>query len=735
MSNPYSYVTQGGVANTRPKVSDDTATLADLREAFHDPVPIDTDFDTYQGMSKREKGNIKRHLPYFVGAVCRKRDDSHVKQRTYLTLDVEQGDHDVPPPSPELVAERLDELGGEGWVYTSLSHTEDAPRYRVVLPLGTPLDTSGAVDGSTAALRASTQAAAKKLGVEEWTQPESWVLSQAMYLPAKLDGGTYYESIHTGKPWRTVAGSAPGKILGSPDWDAAADDAKDGIAREAGKPDLVLQALKVAGLYLRENEKHKGMHYIACPMLDEHESENDTQTVYYEANYDGNPRAAVKCFDTAPDVDGKPHLTMQTLVKWLRDNDFMTAAEQLSAGVMDDDETFLAKANLLQFLGAEPVLREWAIEQFAPVGKVTVVAGPGGVSKSMLVLHMAMYAALGLPFGPFKPLAPIRSLAVSYEDDRQEMHKRVHALVTELADADGGIYDALYDVKGQLAHNLLMYAADDDASSWLILNKPERFSPPERTERVEWLVGFLQRNNVKLLILDPAVYTHQLEENNISDMAVYMQTLSSIAKQAQCAIIVVHHMSKAGAWAQLDDVNQSSLRGASSFADNARSVGVVVSMPVKDAAAYGLPAEHGTVSKYAVFKHVKHNYSASLGTFIFERKGALLLPRPDLARLEAHQLAEAKARQISQEEEYRDLSSAEAVLSFLDAHDDFITQTQVALGAHVHRRRIKELLAAYEERDWVEMELGNGDKRPTNMVRITREGKRWLKARKADDIL
>jgi hypothetical protein len=734
MSNPYSYVTQGGVANTRPKVSDDTATLADLREAFHEPIPIDTDFDTYQGMSKRDKGNIKRHLPYFVGS---KRDDAHVKARTFLTLDIEQANHDVPPPSPESVAERLAELGGEGWVYTSLSHTDDSPRYRVVLPLGKPLDASDDVSGTTAQLRASTQAAAKKLGVEEWTQPESWVLSQAMYLPAVLDGGTYYESYHPGKAWKAVAARVEqdGKVLGKPDWDAAADGAKSDVARAEGKPDLVLQALKVAGLYLRENAKHKGMHYIACPFLDEHESENDTQTVYYEANYDGNPRAAVKCFDTAPDVDGKPHLTMISLVKWLRENEFMTQAEQLQTGVMDDDATFLAKANLLQFITTPPTPREWAIEQFAPVGKVTVVAGPGGVSKSMLVLHMAMYAAIGKDFGPFKPSAPIRTLAVSYEDDRQEMHKRVNALIAELSDQDDGISDMLYDIKGQLASNLLMYAADDDASAWLILTKPDRFGPAERTERVNWLIGFLQRNSVRLLILDPAVYTHQLEENDISDMAIYMQTLSAIAKQANCAVLVVHHMSKAGAWAQLDDINQGSLRGASSFADNARSVGVVVSMPTKDAPLYGLPADHNTVTKYAVFKHVKHNYSASLGTFLFERKGALLMPRPDLQRLEQHALAEAKARQLTQDEEYRDMSSAEAVLKYLDAHDDFISQSQVAIGAHIHKRRIAQLLETYAERDLVETEESSTGSRRSVTVRITRVGKAWLAKREANEHL
>jgi hypothetical protein len=319
---------------------------------------------------------------------------------------------------------------------------------------------------------------------------------------------------------------------------------------------------------------------------------------------------------------------------------------------------------------------------------------------------------------------------VSYEDDLQEMHKRVFRLVGALGELDGGVFDALYDVKGSLKQNLMMYAADDDAASWLLLTKPDRFGAPERTDRVGWLTGLIKRNGVKLLVLDPAVYTHQLEENNIADMAVYMQTLTAVAKQAQCAVIVLHHMSKAAGWLTLDDVNQSSLRGASSFADNARSVGVVVSMPVKDAVAYGLPAEHATVGRYAVFKHVKHNYSASIGTHVFERKGALLMPRPDITKLDTIQLQEAKERQVQQSQEYRLLSSAAAVLRYLDTLGDFATMNQVVVGAHVHKRRVRELMEEYAERDWVELESGD---RGSVHARITRQGKAWLRNHEAQE--
>jgi hypothetical protein len=120
------------------------------------------------------------------------------------------------------------------------------------------------------------------------------------------------------------------------------------------RPDFVLQAIKAAGLYIEPNAKHKGMHFIRCPHLDEHEAENDTQTVYYEAHFDGNPRPAVKCFDTAPDEHG-PHLTFKGLVRWLKDNGHLTQDQQAEAGVLDDYETFDAKSSLGSVLSEEPV--------------------------------------------------------------------------------------------------------------------------------------------------------------------------------------------------------------------------------------------------------------------------------------------------------------------------------------------------------------------------------------------
>lgn len=705
-TTPYSYVTTGGVTNTRVRVAED-GDLASL--ASTQPVQLDVTSIEYHNADKKTKTAIKKQLPYFVGGVIDgKRDDHNVQSRTLLTLDVEQSDSNEPPPKPEDVVAKLEELGGAGWIYTSISHTPASPRYRVVLPLGKAIGGSDAI----LSLQASTQAAAKKLGIEEWTQPESWVLSQAMYLPAKLKGGKFFSKLVEGKAWNVRAGGLPDK-LGKPVPAEIPDE----------RPDHVLQAVKAAGLYLNENPKHKGMHFIQCPFMDEHENENKTQTVYYEAHYDGNPRPAVKCFDTAPDHDGHYHLTFKTLVRWLKDNGHLSQEEQDAAGVLDDYDTFDAKADVGRLLSAAPVAREWAVDRFAPVGKVTVLAGPGGVSKSMLMLHVLVYASLGRSWGGFSVDEPLRSLYVSYEDDTLELTKRITTLAEALRDQDSGVADLLYDVDGSIRKHMRIFAADDEAAAWLLLTKPDRFGQPERSDRVEWLVGYIKVRSIKMLVLDPAVYTHQLEENDIADMAKYMQTLTYVAKQAQCAVVVLHHVNKAAGWNALDDVNQSSLRGASSFADNARSVGVVVNLPRKDAEQYGINGDDA--NKFAVFKHVKHNYSASMGTLIYERKGPLLVPRTDVVKMDATQLAEAREHTKTQEATRRTAAWAPRVLAVLVDHDGPISLNQIAFELNITaKNRLKPILDLCEQQDWLEVEDGPNRSR---LHSITKLGRNYLK--------
>lgn len=619
-------VPQGGVHRTTGKMRT-YPTFADFVQDWEDPTPL-----------QDNTPESKKRLPYFVGGVVEgKRHDSNVRERTLLTLDIEapKGSKAV-PPQPKEVQDTLDALGLEGWVYTTASHTKASPRYRVVLPLKKPIAPSE--------LQAATVQAAAVLGVEQCCAPESWVASQPMYLPAKVGKATPLSLRTSGKPF--AASSKPTK-------DAPADIPDAPL-------DPVLRALQRAGLYLHADANHRGKHYIRCPWADEHGTVNDTQTVYFEAHHDGNPKPAVKCLDTEPDEDGVPHLTYRSLVNWLRDEGHLPATEENAdtEAELEDPDAFWESTAIGHMLDTEPKPLEFAIDKLAPLGKVTVLAGPGGVSKSSLALRLLVAAATGSTFGPFAAPKAIRCMYLSYEDDAQTFHQRLKVMH---ADMDSSVDGLLYDM-GLVRKNLRIAPIADHPARWTLMRKDGH--TPQATERLRWLANLLKTQRVRLLVIDPLAYTHHLEESSPGEIAQFMQTLGRVAAEAQCAILLLHHMHKTAMWATLDEIHQGSLRGASSFADNARSVAVLVSLTQKDAPTFGLPATHDVATRYAVFKHVKHNFSASLGMHVFERHG-LLLRTTALAPLAPEELAQAKAQQQAADRELRREVTAQKLLSYL----------------------------------------------------------------------
>lgn len=713
-STPYSVVWEGGVRNKRAILSPADVTLHDLYLKNKRPKPLETTADEYHAADKAFRTKIKLELPYFVGGVLDgPRSDQHVAERTLLTLDIEQDPkrHAAPPPSPEHVVKRLRELGSEGWVYTSLSHTTDQPRYRVVLPLGQPIEQA---PDATSTLESTTLGAARKLGVEEWCDPKSWTLSQPMFLPAKLQGGTfkqwYVEGTKSWKPVRTKKVRVSGTPADIPD----------------ERPDPILSALKHAGLYLHEDPDHNGRHYFTCPWSDEHTTSNETQTMYMEAHHAGYAHWSCKCMGTGPDKDGKPHMTNASLTRWLKKEGHLTAEEQAKEGVLDDYETFERSSRLSTLLKTPPPPQDWAIEHFAPIGSVTLLAAPGGQGKSLLMLHVAMYGAMGLPFAEFRVGEPLRTLYVSYEDGKRLMYDRIVDIGQDLRDHDNGMTDTLYDVDGSLDRNLSLHKVEDDAQTWVFLVKPDRFTPAERTARVEWLIGYIKQAGIRMVVFDPMVYTHQLQENDIADMAFYMQTLNYIATKSSCAVIVVHHMSKMGRADQLSDIDQHSLRGASSITDNARSAGILIGLPYKDAASFGIEEAH--VKDYAVFKHVKSNYAAPLPLMVFKREGRTLAYHPEIRKLDSTHIKAARDQKVEEEKQARIIAKAVDALKALADHDEPISQNQVAV--YGDRRwspaTTKAVLQWCEENDYSESSYEG--ERKASRHSITPLGRRYLKA-------
>jgi hypothetical protein len=72
--------------------------------------------------------------------------------------------------------------------------------------------------------------------------------------------------------------------------------------------------------------------------------------------------------------------------------------------------------------GREPPAREWIIPHWIPAGHTTLLAGRGGIGKTLLAQHIG--AALALGFEYIEPLEPRRVLMWAGEDDEAELWRR-----------------------------------------------------------------------------------------------------------------------------------------------------------------------------------------------------------------------------------------------------------------------------------------------------------------------
>ena len=100
------------------------------------------------------------------------------------------------------------------------------------------------------------------------------------------------------------------------------------------------------------------------------------------------------------------------------------------------------------------------------------------------------------------------------------------------------------------------------------------------TPAVDVVTQFSQVYNIDVVIVDPFVSSHRLNENDNSGMDLVVKAWGRIAEQGHCAVELVHHVrkSQAGQAAAYGDA-----RGASALTDAARHVRRLVKMSPDEA--------------------------------------------------------------------------------------------------------------------------------------------------------
>jgi RecA-family ATPase len=232
-------------------------------------------------------------------------------------------------------------------------------------------------------------------------------------------------------------------------------------------------------------------------------------------------------------------------------------------------------ADIIQDLGERdagddielPPPRQWLLgNQFCQKFLSGIVA-PGSTGKSALRLAQCLSLATGRSLTGEHVFKRCRVLMVSFEDDVEEMQRKI------------------------LAARIHYGITTDDVKGWLFYATPKGIKLAEMHNGCRQ-IGMLERSLRKtierrrpgLVVLDPYVKLHALEENDNGAMDFVCDLLATLAIEYDIAVDAPHHTKKG----QLTPGDADSGRGASAIRDAGRLIYTLTTMSEDEAKTFGI---------------------------------------------------------------------------------------------------------------------------------------------------
>lgn len=216
--------------------------------------------------------------------------------------------------------------------------------------------------------------------------------------------------------------------------------------------------------------------------------------------------------------------------------------------------------------------RRWIIDRLLLGGTVTVLTAPGGSGKTTFTIGLALSIATGRPILGMTVCEPGNVWVWNLEDDLDELERSIGAARQHHSIEDAEIVGKL-SVNSALDGSELCTATEGRDGMTLLEPVFDKISAE------------IKAKDIRVLIIDPFVSSHAVEENSNTKIDKIAKAWARVARATGCAIILVHHTSKAGA----GEVSSASARGASALTSAARGVLVINKMSADAARAVGVP--------------------------------------------------------------------------------------------------------------------------------------------------
>lgn len=225
--------------------------------------------------------------------------------------------------------------------------------------------------------------------------------------------------------------------------------------------------------------------------------------------------------------------------------------------------------------------REWVYGYDYIKKYISVTASAGGIGKTSAIIVEAIAISTGKDLLGVAVKEQTNVWIINLEDPISEMQMRTIAAMQHY-----GITPE--DVRGKLF-------MDGEDTMQITLAAESRDGLITNDALLEHITRKVKENNIGVIIIDPFISAHLVNENNNGSIQAVVAMLRKLARDTNSAIQLVHHIRKGNG----DDATIDSVRGAGSLIGAARAARVINRITPDDAMALGVD-EHDALGIFAV---------------------------------------------------------------------------------------------------------------------------------------
>jgi hypothetical protein len=214
--------------------------------------------------------------------------------------------------------------------------------------------------------------------------------------------------------------------------------------------------------------------------------------------------------------------------------------------------------------------REWVYGTTYIRKYVSVTASAGGIGKTSLATVEGLAIATGRDLLGENVRRPSNVWIVNLEDPLEEMQLRLAAAMQHY----GVDHD---DIDGKLF-------MDAEDTMKMVMAAEGRDGLIQNEALLDFMVGRIRELDIGVVIIDPFVSTHLVNENSNASIQAVVAMFRKLARDTGAAVHLIHHVRKGNG----DDATIDSVRGAGSLIGAARSARVINKVTEEDAMRLGI---------------------------------------------------------------------------------------------------------------------------------------------------